>query len=57
VKDKYYINLSSEERTNVINSLILLKNRLISNGKYTDGVDDVLIKIMNAKTKKFTVKS
>lgn len=57
MKDKYYINLSSEERTNVINSLILLKNRLISNGKYTDGVDDVLIKIMNAKTKKFTVKS
>ena len=57
MKGKYYINLSFEERTKVMDALIQLKNRLIANGKYTDGVDEVLLKIMKAKTKKFTVKT
>lgn len=57
MKSKYYINLSYEERTNVMGALIQLKNSLIANGKYTDGVDEVLLKLMKAKTKKFTVKS
>lgn len=56
MKSKYYINLSFEERTKVMDALIQLKNRLIANGKYTDGVDEVLLKLMKAKTKKFTVK-
>jgi hypothetical protein len=40
-----------------MDALIQLKNSLIANGKYTDGVDEVLLKLMKAKTKKFTVKS
>ena len=31
------------------------RNRLISEGRYTDAVDEVLIKVANAKTKKFKI--
>ena len=54
-KTKYHIYLNSEERRLLINSLINLKNRLIAEGKYTDLVDEVLIKVANAKIKKIKV--
>lgn len=56
-KTKYHIYLNSEERRLLINSLINLKNRLIAEGKYTDLVDEVLIKVANAKIKKIKVVS
>ena len=34
---------------------ILLKNTLIRQGKYTDAVDDVLVKLTGAKRKKLKV--
>ncbi len=49
---KYHIYLTSEGRRLIIESLILEKNTLISLGKYTDCVDDVLLKILQAKKKK-----
>ena len=49
---KYHIYLTSEERRLIIESLISEKNTLISLGKYTDCVDDVLLKILQAKKKK-----
>lgn len=52
---KYHIYLNSEERRLLINSLINLKNRLIAEGKYTDLVDEVLVKVANAKIKKIKV--
>ena len=52
---KYHIYLTSEERKLIIESLISEKNALISAGKYTDGIDDVLIKILQAKKKKVKV--
>lgn len=52
---KYHIYLNSEERQLLINSLINLKNRLIAEGKYTDLVDEVLVKMANAKIKKIKV--
>lgn len=52
---KYHIYLNSEERRLLINSLINLKNRLITEGKYTDLVDEVLVKVANAKIKKIKV--
>ena len=52
---KFYIYITPEERNLIIESLISKKNELISAGKYTDGVDDVLLKIMRAKTKKVRV--
>lgn len=39
----------------MIDSLNNLRNRLISEGKYTDAVDEVLIKVANAKNKKFKI--
>nr|WP_308593534.1 hypothetical protein [uncultured Criibacterium sp.] len=42
---KYHIYLTSEERKLIIESLISEKNALISAGKYTDCVDDVLLNL------------
>ena len=52
---KFYLYLTHEERNLTIESLIAKKNELISAGKYTDGVDDVLLKIMQSKQKKVKV--
>ena len=52
---KYHIYLTSEERRLIIESPISEKNALISSGKYTDCVDDVLLKILQAKKKKVKV--
>ena len=53
MKQRYYLALTTEEWRLMIESLNNLRNRLISEGKYTDAVDEVLIKVANAKTKKF----
>ena len=52
---KYYIALDDFERRVVVNCLNEMRNGLISDGKYTDAVDEVLLKIINAKHKKFKV--
>ena len=51
----YYIYLDEQEYSQVIQSLIALKNDLIAQGRYTDAVDDVLIKFTKARKKKMTV--
>lgn len=53
---KYHLYLTLDERRTVINSLIDLRNDLISQGKYTDIIDELLIKLTKAKVKKITVK-
>lgn len=53
MKQKYYLALTAEEWRLMIESLNNLRNRLISEGRYTDAVNEVLIKVTNAKTKKF----
>ncbi len=55
MKEKYNIVLNEYERKIIINSLNELRNRLIANGRYTDAVDELLLKIINAKKKKFKV--
>ena len=52
MKTKYQIYLTAEERRVVINSLIDLRNNLISQGMYTDLVDELLIRISKTKAKK-----
>lgn len=52
MKTKYQIYLTAEERRVVINSLVDLRNNLISQGMYTDLVDELLIRISKAKTKR-----
>ena len=51
----YYIYLDEQEYSQVLQSLIALKNDLIAQGRYTDAVDDVLIKFTKARKKKITV--
>lgn len=36
----YHLYLNEEERSQVIQSLIALKNNLAAQGRYTDAVDD-----------------
>lgn len=52
---KYHIYLTPEERKLIIESLISEKNTLISAGKYTECIDDILLKILQAKKKKVKV--
>ena len=52
MKEKYYIVLDEYERRISINSLNELRNRLIADGRYTDAVDELLLKIINAKKKR-----
>ena len=53
---KYHIYLTPDERRTVINSLNDLRNDLITQGKYTDIIDELLIKLTKAKAKKIKVK-
>lgn len=53
---KYHIYLTPDELHTVINSLIDLRNDLILQGKYTDIIDELLIKLTKAKVKKIKVK-
>ena len=53
---KYHLYLTPDERRTVINSLIDLRNYLISQGKYTDIIDELLIKLSKAKVKRIKVK-
>ena len=46
---KYWLYLSKDEYDLIINCLIDLKNDLIRQGRYTDAVDDVLIKFLRRK--------
>lgn len=51
MKDRqFHIYLDDEEYGQVLQALIALKNNLIAQGRYTDAVDDVLIKF-NKSTK------
>ena len=56
MRDKYHIYLTGEERIAVVNSLIDLRNDLISRGKYTDIIDELIIKFTKAKVKKIKIK-
>lgn len=53
---KYYVALDGDERRIVIDSLNRMRNKLIAAGRYTDAVDDILLKVANAPIKKFKVK-
>ncbi len=52
---KYYVWFDSLDRGTMINCLNEMRNRLISEGRYTDGVDDLLLKLIDAPTKKIKV--
>ena len=53
MKTTFHLALDDGERSMINHSLNNLRSRLIAKGKYTDGVDDVLVKVIGAKQKKF----
>lgn len=53
MKQKYYMTLTGQERRMVIESLNRLRNKLISAGRYTDAVDELLIKVAKAGNRRF----
>lgn len=54
-KEKYYLALDVFEKRIIINCLNEMRSDLISKGKHTDAVDELLIKFANTKQKKFKV--
>ncbi len=48
----YHIYLTGQERMEIIKALIELKNALYTVGKYTAGIDEMLLKLTIAKRKK-----
>ena len=55
MKTTFHLALDDNERSMIIRSLNNLRSSLIAKGKYTDGVDDVLVKDIGAKKQKFKV--
>ena len=51
----YHLYLTDDEYSQVIHSLIELKNNLIQAGKYTDVVDDLLVRLISAKKKNIKI--
>ncbi len=52
---KYHLYLTGEEYSLVMQALVSLKNKLIREGKYTDAVDELIIKLSKAKRKKVRI--
>lgn len=48
---KYHVYLTNEERSEVLKSLIDLKNEMIAQGKYTDVLDEIIVKLYKARKK------
>lgn len=56
MRNKYHIYLTYDERRMLLNYLNDFRNKLIAEGKYTDLLDEVIIKVANAKLKRVKVK-
>ncbi len=52
---KYYLYLTTDEKNLIVQSLLSKKNDLIQQGKYTDGIDEVLLKFLRCKQKKVRI--
>jgi len=44
----YRLYVDSREKTLLLHSLVELKNQLIQQGRYTDCVDELIFKVVNA---------
>lgn len=52
MKQKYYVELNRQEWRLIIEGLNRFRNKLIAVGRYTDAVDEILIKVAKAKPQK-----
>lgn len=55
-KQKYHLYLSESEQRFVTKNLVWFQNKLRQEGRYTDAVDDLIIKFSKARRKKNSVK-
>lgn len=51
-RKKRYIYLSDDELRCLVYSLVQLRNKLLAQGRYTDCVDELLVKVMDSPIKK-----
>lgn len=56
IMKKYYIVFDEYERGIIINALNDKRNVLIKEGRYIDAVDEVLLKVIKAKQKRFKIR-
>lgn len=54
-EQKYHLYLSSGERHFVLQNLIWFQEKLRREGRYTDAVDDLILKFSKAKRKKIRI--
>ena len=54
-KEKFRIYLNTEEKRLILHSLVEFKNDLIKQGRYTDCIDDIIIKVTSAPIKRVKV--
>ena len=47
-KQKYYVYLSEQETRVLLKSLIRFKNILAQQGRYTDVIDELIMKVVSA---------
>lgn len=52
LKKKHYLYLNESEHSILIKSPVRLKNRLIQEGRYTDCVDDLILKVLSAPVRR-----
>ena len=52
MKQKYYVELNRQEWRLIIEGLNRFRSKLIAAGRYTDAVDEILIKVAKAKPQK-----
>ncbi len=52
---KFYIVLDDFERRVIVNCMNEMRNKLIADGKYTDALDEVLLKVIRSEQKKLKV--
>ena len=56
MKDKTnHLYVDSHERKIILHSLVELKNALIQQGRYTDCVDELIYKVVNAPVKRMKI--
>ena len=56
MRDKFnHLYLDSHERILLIHSLVELKNQLIQQDRYTDCIDELIFKVINAPFKRMKI--
>ena len=55
MEKRYHIYLDDYERRVMVNCLNEMRTRLLSEGKHSDTLDELLLKVFDASTKKINV--